>query len=618
MNHQKAPNFEGLKVKNAKIEKLIHELEEIIGSIKKAEKHHHHQLKGVCDTYEKSARNLVHYVAFRKRDLRDTQKKLKNLGLSRLANAGAHQLASLNNTVYILSKMLDKRAKERKSGLSIKNGRKLLTNHTKELIGFRSKNRRVRIMVTQPTEAAHNYEMVHDMVKAGMNCARINCAHDDPIIWSKIIHNVKRASHAHGRNVKISMDLAGPKIRTGPITPGPRVRKFRPERDETGHVVDPALIVFTESVTEESDLHELPVKPEWFKQLQVGDRIEFLDTRDKQRKLKVIQVEEDRVFANCYDTSYIGTGTLLTTVGKSCAKIEELPPIEQAILLRLNDELIIHKSNNLGEPARFDEDGNVISQAHVSCQLDEVFESVKPGETVLFDDGKIGSVVTSVSEDHFTVKITRAKEGGSKLKAEKGINFPTTNINISGLTPKDQEDMKFVAENADIVNFSFVNSPQDVVELLSLLDDLGALGKLSIILKIETQKAYDNLADILLAAMKTQYLGVMIARGDLAVETGWDHMGMVQKEIIALCNAAHVPVVWATQVLENLAKKGLPSRSEITDATSSLKAECVMLNKGPYIIDAIKLLDKILADMEQFNEKNETMLPQLKRLLSQE
>ena len=166
------------------------------------------------------------------------------------------------------------------------------------------------------------------------------------------------------------------------------------------------------------------------------------------------------------------------------------------------------------------------------------------------------------------------------MKAEKGINFPTTDVNISGLTEKDKEDMKFVAEHADIVNYSFVNTAQDVEELLALLEELGALGKLSIILKIETQKAYDNLADILLAAMKTKYVGVMIARGDLAVETGWDNIGMVQKEIIALCNAAHIPVVWATQVLENLAKKGLPSRSEITDATSSLKAECVMLNKG--------------------------------------
>jgi len=83
-----------------------------------------------------------------------------------------------------------------------------------------------------------------------------------------------------------------------------------------------------------------------------------------------------------------------------------------------------------------------------------------------------------------------------------------------------------------------------------------------------------------------------------------------------LCNAAHIPVVWATQVLENLAKKGLPSRSEITDATTSLKAECVMLNKGPFINDAISLLDKILRNMEDYNEKNESMLPQLEKLMN--
>ena len=112
--------------------------------------------------------------------------------------------------------------------------------------------------------------------------------------------------------------------------------------------------------------------------------------------------------------------------------------------------------------------------------------------------------------------------------------------------------------------------------------------------------------------MKVKKVGVMIARGDLAVETGWDQIGTIQREILSVCNAAHIPVVWATQVLENLAKKGLPSRSEITDAVQSIKADCVMLNKGRYINDAISLLDIILKDQEKYNDKNEEQLPVLK------
>ncbi len=606
-----------MDIKKAKIEHLIEEIDEIIHSIKNSAQKHTTIITSVNSTYQKSARNLIHYKEFRNHDLRKIQKKLKNLGLSRLANSGGHQLASLLKTKLILEKLLGKDSPNTKSGLSIKNGKKLLTNHTKELLGYRSKNRRVRIMVTQPTDAANNPQMVHEMVKSGMNCARINCAHDNPQTWKKIIDNVKAASKSQGRKIKISMDLAGPKIRTGAITPGPKVRKFRPERDDIGNVVNPALIVFTAKVNEESDPHELPVNPEWFEKLEVDDKITLIDTREKKRILKVIHKTEDKVYVNCYETSYIGTGTELT-----CNKIHspttvgELPPIEQSILLRTNDFLTVHKDQSPGQPAIFDEDGNILRQAHISCQLPEVFSSIKVGEAVLFDDGKIESVITEASAESFTVKITRAKEAGSKLKAEKGINFPTTDIPISGLTEKDKKDMPFIVEHADIVNFSFVNSKEDVQELIDLLTKLNAIDKLSIILKIETQRAFDNLTEILLTAMKTKYIGVMIARGDLAVETGWDNIGRVQKEILSLCNAAHIPVVWATQVLENLAKKGLPSRSEITDATSSLKAECVMLNKGPYINEAIQLLDKILSDMEKYNEKSESMLPKLEKLLA--
>ena len=183
---------------------------------------------------------------------------------------------------------------------------------------------------------------------------------------------------------------------------------------------------------------------------------------------------------------------------------------------------------------------------------------------------------------------------------------------ISGLTEKDKTDLPFVVQHADMVNASFVNSPTDVSELLDELRRLKASEKFGVILKIETQKAYQHLTGILLEAMKAAPIGVMIARGDLAIETGWDNIGRIQKEILKLCNAAHVPVIWATQVLENLAKKGLPSRSEITDVTTSLQADVVMLNKGPHILNAIELLDEILNKMEGFQHKNAPMLPPIK------
>ena len=100
--------------------------------------------------------------------------------------------------------------------------------------------------------------------------------------------------------------------------------------------------------------------------------------------------------------------------------------------------------------------------------------------------------------------------------------------------------------------------------------------------------------------------------GDLAIETGWDNIGRIQEEILSLCQAAHIPEIWATQVLENLAKLGIPSRAEITDAAMAQRADCVMLNKGPYILNAIQLLSTILKDMEPYWEKNAPMMPSMK------
>lgn len=606
-----------MKIKTDKIKELIVQIETIIVAVKREEKEAHALLEQIHPDYHKSARNLIHYNAFRKFDLRTIQKQLQNLGLTRLAKAEGHLMSSLLKTRFILYSLLGEHpAQNLKAGLSIKNGKRLLTKHTKELLGNRSKGRRVRIMVTLPTQAAHDYQMVYDMVLHGMNCARINCAHDNPMIWENIILNVQKASKAIGRKVKITMDLAGPKIRTGYITPGPKIRKFTPKRNESGIVVSPALLVLVPDIKDSSEPNTLPVPLEWLQQLEVGDKLTLTDTRNKKRNLKVIKVGDKQVLLHGSKTCYISTGTTLECVNRTLEKvvIGELPAIEQSILLRTNDMLTIVRGNQMGVPAKFDEDGNLVGQAIISCQLPEVFDRVQVGETILFDDGKIEGRIESLFSDRIEVRIVRANEKGSKLKAEKGMNFPTTELGISGLTEKDKIDLEFVVKHADVVNFSFVNSKKDVEELLAELEKWNAVDKLSIILKIETRFAFDNLFEILLTAMRVEYIGVMIARGDLAVETGWDAIGKVQEEILTLCGAAHVPVVWATQVLESYAKKGLPSRAEITDATASLKAECVMLNKGPYINDVLQLLDKILSHMEQFHEKNEKMLPKMEKL----
>ena len=134
----------------------------------------------------------------------------------------------------------------------------------------------------------------------------------------------------------------------------------------------------------------------------------------------------------------------------------------------------------------------------------------------------------------------------------------------------------------------------------------------AIVLKIETRRGFENLPDMLLTAMRSPCCGVMIARGDLAVECGFERLAEVQEEILWICEAAHVPVIWATQVLETLAKEGMPSRAEITDAAMGHRAECVMLNKGPHVLSAVRVLDDILRRMQAHQAKKRAMLRELR------
>jgi pyruvate kinase len=412
------------------------------------------------------------------------------------------------------------------------------------------------------------------------------------------------------------MDLSGPKIRTGPMMPGPGVIRFQPDRDNLGHVSGPGLVwLGPDAASGDSDDHvHLPVSAEWLTGLKPEDRIVFKDTRDKDRFVKIVECQTGGCWAHAFDRSFVVPGTALfhNEWGERPTRVGDVPLVEEVIVLKPGDDLILHRSGEAGEPARYDESGNLVQPAHISCTNPDVFDQVETGHRVLFDDGKIeGTVIDTEPGVSLRVRVLLAKPQGQKLRSDKGINFPNSNLSIRGLTQKDRDDLRFIVEHADVVNMSFVNTPDDVEDLLAELEKLGALHKIGVVLKIETRRAFDNLTELLLTAMRTHPVGVMIARGDLAVECGWQNIPMIQQEIQSFCRAAHVPDVWATQVLENLVKKGLPTRAELTDAAFANWAECVMLNKGTYVDRAIFMLDSILRDMRPYVHDKAPMFPPL-------
>lgn len=241
-----------------------------------------------------------------------------------------------------------------------------------------------------------------------------------------------------------------------------------------------------------------------------------------------------------------------------------------------------------------------------ACVPGEVLARVAPGAEFALDDGRLGGMVEAVRPDGgVVIRVQRARLKGVKLKPEKGINFPGVELGLDPLGAKDLADLDFVARHADLIGYSFVQRGADVARLQAELAarrprDWRTLG---LIAKIETRAAVRNLPEIIVAAAGRQPFGVMIARGDLAVEIGFERLAEMQQEILWICEAAHVPVVWATQVLEEMVKSGLPTRGEMTDAAMAARAECVMLNKGPNVGDAITALDKLVRRMAGHESK---------------
>ncbi|GGL57458.1 pyruvate kinase [Sporolactobacillus putidus] len=450
-------------------------------------------------SFLESAKNLAFYLAVRRRDIRELQESLMKWGLSSLGRLESRTMDNLDAVIASLCKINDdsELQYEYPTHDSFLHGRRQLDQNAEKILGTNPANRYSRIMVTLPTEAGENEKFVFDLISAGMDVARINCAHDDPEIWKKMIEHIRKAEKELHRKCKILMDIAGPKI-----------------------------------------------------------RIKRLVTTLMNPKVNV----DDRLF--------------LTR--------KELMQSDHGI------EIVLE------------------------CSIPEIISCLNEGEPILIDDGKIEGEVETITDDGVIVRIKKLKaEKGVKIKAEKGLNFPRSNFRIDLLTEKDKKDLDFVCDYADIIGFSFVKSAEDITfvqdEIRKRLSEERA-SKIPLIVKMETIKGVKNLPEIIVAAAGQNPLCVMIARGDLAVEAGYLRMAELQEEILWICEAADVPVVWATQVLEGMLKTGIPARAEITDVAEGARAECVMLNKGRHILEGMNVLDQILEKIQEHQYKKMSRL----------
>lgn len=435
-----------------------------------------------------SAHNLAAYLALRRRDLRPLQVELMGLGLSSLGRLEGRVLANLDAVAAALDHLRGAPGATLVPRERFWQGQQTLGRNTDTVFGRRAAPRRVRIIVTLPSEAADDPAMTQGLLAAGADVCRINCAHDDPDAWARMAANVRAAAATTGRDVRILMDLAGPKVRTG------MVRRT---------------------------------------------------------------AEHGR--------------------------------------LQQGDTFLLHR------PTRTPTNNGLA----IACAVPEALDQLAQGHRVFIDDGKLGAVVETVTDEGAVLRVTRVGPKGFKPKPEKGLNFPDTILPVPALSEKDLADLPHVMALADLVGFSFVQNAADIEVLQAAMAALRPADwqTLPLVAKIETPRAIAQLPAIIVAAAGRQPMAVMIARGDLAVEIGFERLAEMQEELMWLAEAAHVPVIWATQVLEQLVKKGLPSRGEMTDAAMAVRAEAVMLNKGPYVADGVSALDRLLTRMADHQDK---------------
>jgi len=603
---------------------LIRQLKELRRELVADEERYAGRIGAIRATQRASARNLVHYLALRRHDMRSLQERLAALGLSSLGRMEGHVLSSLDAVLAVLHAMSGTAvpSAQPQRTLDFTGGAALLEARTEALLGPAPAQRDVRIMVTMPAEAAEDGGLVRELLALGMDCMRINCAHDDEAAWRRMLQHLRKARLQLRRPCRVLMDLGGPKLRTGALA-GDAVRlRVAPEKDAEGLLAKPARLWLTRLESPEPGPPEaravLLVPSRWLARLHTGEPLSLVEARGKKRQLRCgaeqglsrwLELDKGAEFALDRPIELV---RLAPRGGKKRteARVAAAPASDVFLPLRPGDRLLLCRPEALPRSGHNGTPEAPAGFPRVACAQPEVVNALRRGQRVFFDDGRLMGIVRTPSFDAPEIEIMRAREKGDRLRGGRGINMPDTELQVPALSDKDLVDLDFVAHHADLVGLSFANRPADVRALH------GELRKRTkrppgIVLKIETKGGFERLGSLLFAALESAPFGVMIARGDLAVELGYERMAEVQEEILWLCEAAHAPVIWATQVLESLAKTGFPSRAEITDAAMGERAECVMLNKGPHVREAVTVLDDILRRMEEHQHKKRAMLRRL-------
>jgi pyruvate kinase len=437
---------------------------------------------------------------------------------------------------------------------------------------------------------------VDQILDAGADILRINGAHESSREWAHMTEMFKSRSIAKGKAGRVFVDLPGPKMRAEIGRKQEGVIHLPRHKDHQGRTLSASRVKL---VAEQSSGAEIALPANWLAAMCSGDEIVFTDAGGRKRKLLVNLEGDGAIYGECHHSLYITSGLAVTWrrdgTLKGKGRIGQLPYEPGEIELVVGDQFVLNESGEC-----VDKDMPVLS-----IPEPWVLQQLRLGERVILDDGKLVSMIVAVHADGWLCQVKQTFKANVRLRSGKGISFPDSDLEAGCLGAEDDRALQFALEHADGAEISFVNSADDVRRIGERIRDFGKHG-FGMILKLETRGAMKNLISILFEALKYDPVGIMIARGDLAVELSFERLAEMQEELLWFGEACHIPVIWATQVLDSVAHSGLPTRAEVTDAAMAMRAECVMLNKGPYIATAVGMLADIIRKMEahQFKKRS--------------
>ena len=591
---------------NAGLESLKTQLESLLDEISDIEICHAGYISSLDSPRKLSAVNFLHYNVLRMHDLRALQEELAINGLSSLDQCETAVKSSIDSILNLIYRLLEEVPTPNFSDISSREeGRMLLLENFRRLFGDR-KDLYPGIMVTMPAEAAHNTGFIRKCLKNGMTCMRVDCSQDTPNEWFKMIANLRSLQSEMKLSCKVLMDLPGPNLKTGRIVND--VIKIKPVRDRYGKIISYGQFLI--SVKEiDSELPYIIVELESFKRLTVGEYYYFNDSRGASRKIKVSKLQNGSYLCECIKTAYINKKVMFSDHSNNIRFYPYQIISPDPYLFFKEGEKFYLTADRMEERMVSFKEGQRLPA--VSCKCPDIFKSLKEGEKIFFDEGKIEGVIKEAHSDYVVVKVKKTFPNGAKLKSGKGINLPESQLNLPPFGANDIELVKFISKYADIIGYSFAQKAENVKDLHALLKKVGG-GHLGLILKIETVRSFAELPGLLLEAQKFPSSGIMLVRGELAVECGFVRLSEIQDEISWLAQSMHMPIIWATHVLDNLVESGLPSRAEISDVYLNNKTDMLMVNKGPFIHEAIKIIRTVNKKINRHMNKKYAQLRKLK------